>query len=350
MLRMPKELETVRVDSDELQRVADMLNAHGLKMGLDRKCGRYRADAGETAIIARQLEHIRQKTTDKVYAENKAMRLIPLATDIPDGAQSFIVIQYDMSGMAKLVSNFADDLPKATVIAQERAQVVHTIGNAYDYSINDIKASAFSGVTLSAKKADATRRIHENKVDDLAAFGDSDANLPGLLNNTNVPLVSPVFGNWDDPNTTPDQMLQDMNALMWTPWLTSKELFPADTMLISSAEYKRVATTMYASATGIPTGQTVLTTFIENYAKAMGVTPVVEPWHKCDLADAEGNGPRLMAYRADPVVVELVIPRRFTQEPPQARNLTWVVNCHSTIGGVQVNYPIGAAYMDGIND
>ncbi len=348
-MRMPKHLEDIHVDSYELQRVADMLNFRGLQMGRDGKGGRYRADAGETAIIARQLEYIRQKTTDKVYAENKAFRLIPLATDIPDGAQSFVVQQWDISGMAKIVSNFADDLPQVTALSAERSQVIQTVGESYSYSINDIKASAFSGVPLTAKKADAARRIHENKLDDIAALGDADANLPGLLNNPNVPLVLPLFGNWDSGTVEPDHMLQDMNALMWGPWLTSKELFPADTLLMSSAEYKRAATTMYVS-NNIPTGKTVLATFKENYKEAMGVEPTVEPWHKLDLADAEGNGPRLMAYRADPVVVELVAPRPFTQEPPQPRNLAWIVPCHSTIGGVQVNYPIGAAYMDGIND
>jgi hypothetical protein len=340
---MPKHLENIRVDSLELQRVANLMNDAGLQMGMRGDEGPYRADAGETAIIARQLEYIRQKTTDKVYAESKALRLIPLAKDIPDGARTFVVQQWDMAGYAKLISNYADDLPQVKVSAQERSQMVHDVGNAYSYSIGDLKASAFSGVPLTTKKADACRIIHDRTVDNLAALGDADANLPGFVNNANVPLVSPVNGGW--ATATADEILEDMFTLEWAPWLTSKELFPPDTMLMSSAEYKRVNTKMYV-ANGVPTGKTVLKTFLENST----FVKRVEPWEKLDLADAEGNGPRLMVYKNDPVVVEIVLPRKFTQEPPQARNLTWIINCHSSIGGVQVNYPLGVAYMDGVND
>lgn len=345
MLRMPAHLKDVKVSQAELRRVANLMNMAGRQMGRDGDEGPFRADAGETAIIARQLEYIRQKTTDVVYAENKALQFIPIATDIPDGARSFIVQQWDMAGQAKIVSNYADDLPRVELLAKERSQMVHTIGNSYDYTIDELKASAFSGVPLQAKKADAARRIHENTVDQILALGDSDADLPGFLNNPNVTIVTPDFGNWDDPNTTPDQRLKDLNKLLWTPRRVSKGIFIADTVLLGTNEFEDVSTTMYIGPDGSSTGKTVLQVFKDANP---GVT--VDVWHKLDMADEQGDGPRMVAYMRDPLVVEGVLPRRFTVEPAQARNLTWVNNCHSSIGGTQVNYPLGVAYMDGIND
>ena len=47
-------------------------------------------------------------------------------------------------------------------------------------------------------------------------------------------------------------------------------------------------------------------------------------------------------------VVELIIPQEFESFPPQARNLSFVVNCHARVGGVSWRYPLAAAYMDGL--
>ena len=96
-MRIPRHLKNVRVDSVECARVAAMMNVAGQVMSDGKP---YRSDAGETMIIARQLEYIRAKTTDVVYAESKALRLFPIASDIPDGAQSFITQQWDMAGSA----------------------------------------------------------------------------------------------------------------------------------------------------------------------------------------------------------------------------------------------------------
>jgi hypothetical protein len=338
-MRMPEHLENVHVDSDELERVAANMNAAGRKM---RDGKPFRADAGETALLARQIEYVRAKTTDKVYAASKALLFIPIATDVPSGAQTFVTVQWDMAGSAKIISNFADDLPKVTVLAAERANMVHYIGNAYDYSVREMRNAAFAGVPLSTKKADAARIIHERTIDDLAATGDSDANLPGFINNTNVPFVTPVNGDWDNPATTSAQILEDLYAMEWAIVITSKELFEPDTMLLAPSLYKIVATKSYSDQNA----DTVLTVFLRN-AKFI---KTVDQWHKLENADAESNGPRAVIYKKDPMVVEIVLPDPFTQEPAQWRNLVATINCTSTIGGVVVNYPLGIAYCDGLLD
>ena len=74
----------------------------------------------------------------------------------------------------------------------------------------------------------------------------------------------------------------------------------------------------------------------------------VDFWHKLDLADAAGTGPRMVTYQRDPEVLELVIPQEFEQFPPQARNLAFVVPCHARVGGVVVYYPLAIVYTDGL--
>jgi hypothetical protein len=335
---MPEHLKNIRVDSLELARVAGELNRLGVRM---RDGKPFRADAGETALFARQLEYIRTKTYDVVYAETKALKYLPVSTDVPDGADSYVMRQWDMAGYAKIISSFADDLPSVTLLAQERAAKIVTLGNSYHYSIEEMKAAAYAGVPLTQKKAQAARMIHERKVDDLASSGDTDAGLDGFINNANVTLVPPVNGDWDGAATS-DEILEDLYELEWSIVIASKELFAPDTLLMAPEAYKILATKPYS--TTIP--DSILTIFLRN-AKFIRT---VDQWHKLTDADAEGDGPRLIAYKKDPTVVEIVIPRPFTQEPPQVRNLSWVVNCHSRIGGVQIHYPLGIAYMDAVLD
>jgi hypothetical protein len=338
-MRFPAHLANIRVDSTELGRLAGLLNSAGIRTSDGRP---FRADAGETAFIGRQLEYMRKRTYDVVYAESKALKFLPMANDIPDGARTFNAQQWDMTGMAKIISNFADDLPRVSLLAAERPMPVKTVGNAYDYSIEDVKASQFSGVPLPAKKADAARIVHERTLDEIFAFGNAEAGLEGMLNNTNVPLVSITNGDWDNPATTSDQILSDLYEFEYAVFNTSKELFPPDTLLLATNCFKILATRHYSST--IP--ETILSVFKRNAS----FIKTIDQWSKLDLADAQGDGPRMMAYKKDPMVIEAVMPRPFTQEPPQARNLSFVTNCHSTVGGVIVNYPIGTAYADTMLD
>lgn len=336
-MRFPRHLQNVRVDAKELARTAAILNLAGQTM---RDGKPHRADAGETGVFARQVEYVRAKTTDVVYAESKALKFLPVATDVPEGAQVFLTQQWDMAGSAKIISSFADDLPKVSVLGKERAQIMQVVGNAYDYSIEEIAQASFAGVPLNAKKAAACRMIHERTIDDLASTGDDDANLPGFINNTNVPLVTPLNGGWN--TATSDDILEDLYELAWSIVTTSKELFTPDTMLFAPELYKLLSTKSYSSQ--VP--DKLMKIFLTN----CDFIKTVDQWHKLEDADAEANGPRIVCYKKDPVVVEFVFPRPFTQEPAQWRNLSAVVNCHSKIGGVQINYPLGIAYMDAVLD
>lgn len=333
-MRFPKHLQDIHVDADDLARFAELLNAAGVKQSNGR---RFTADAGETAMFARQLEYIRAKTYDKVYAENKALTFFPVSTDVPAGADTFTVQQWDWTGMAKIISNFADDLPTVSLIGRELPRKIHSAGIAYVYSIQEVRAAAFAGVPLNQKKVNAVRRAMENLVDLLASAGDADLDLEGATNNSNVPIVTPLHGDWDNAATTGQQIVEDLEELLWSVRTTSKDTFLADTILLATTLFKQASTRTYSAYDS----RSPLVIFKE---RNPGVS--VEQWLRLDTADAAGTGPRAMAYKKSDEVIEMVIPQPFEQLAPQQRNLAFVVPCHQRVGGVAVNYPIGMAYMD----
>jgi hypothetical protein len=301
-----------------------------------------RFDAGETANFAGALEAVKSKTYDVKYLNLKARDFIPVDGSIPSGADSFSWKSWDWAGMAKILANYADDLPKVDVLAQENTQGIKSLGDSYAYTVQDIRASAMSGMSLDSKRAAAARRAVENLIEQLAAVGNAAAGLPGFLNNTNVPLVTAALGDitggWD--TATASEILEDLHFIVNSVVITTKQTHVPDTLLLPISRYQRIATLTMGGGDN----RTVLRVFLENnpYIKN------VDQWHYLDTADAAGTGPRAIAYHRNPEVVELVIPQEFEQFPPQAKGLAFEVPCHARFGGVTFYYPLGAVYADGI--
>src|SRR3954470_19644785 len=97
-----------------------------------------RLDVGETAILARQLEYVKASTYDVKYPAFMARNFFPVATDTPAGAETISYYQWDQFGMAKVIANFADDLPMVDAFAKTFTSNVKSIGAAYKYSTQDL--------------------------------------------------------------------------------------------------------------------------------------------------------------------------------------------------------------------
>jgi hypothetical protein len=302
----------------------------------------FRADAGETAAMARQLEYVKAETYEVKYLNLQARELIPVDGSVPSGAQSFVWYSWDWVGMAKIIANYADDLPKVQILGKEHIQGIKSLGDSYDYSIQDIRAAAMAGVNLDANKAKACRRAMENKIEQLAAKGDSAAGLPGLLNNANVPVLTAteLVGDWANPATTSAQILADLHLIANYINTVTKGTHSATTLVLPTTRYNIVATRAYSDM--LP--DTILQVFL----RSNPFVREVRQWHFLDTADSAGTGPRVLAYEKSPEILQLVIPQEFEQFPPQAKNLAFDVPCHARIGGVVIRYPLAMVYADDV--
>lgn len=295
-----------------------------------------RCDAGETAFMARQLEQILSRTFDVKYPELKARKFIPLSNEVNSGAQSYTYRQWDEFGIAAIISNYADNLPMVDAFAKEFTAKVVSLGAAYHYSVQDIRSAAFAQVDLDSRRSMAARRAIETKIDQLAAIGDTSIGTKGFLNATNVPVVAVITGSWSDA-TTAQQILDDLNKLVNSVINLTKETIIPDTLILDTVSYQ-VANSKRTSDLD---SRSVLKSFLENNEHIKNI----DQWHRCSTASA-GGGRRIVCYKRDPEVLELVIPQEYEQFPPQAENLKFKIPCHARMGGVSVRYPMGIAYMD----
>lgn len=305
-------------------------------------------DSNESMFLNRQLDYIKQQTYDIKYAELKARKLFPVSSEADPGAENIFYRQYDQSGLAKIIANYADDLPNADVSGKEYSAAVKTLGAAYQYNLQEMRAAAFGNVPLEQRRANAARRAIAQKENKISFFGDTLSGLVGLFSAPNITSVSiPATGTgattqW--ANKTPDQILFDMNLVSNTVVSVSLGVENPDTMLLPLSQYNYVASTARSQYSD----KTILNYFLENnpYIKQ------VEWVNELKGAGVSGSGSapydRMYSYRRSPEVLTLEIPSDFEQLELQIKNLVFKVPCIERFGGLLVYYPLALAFGDGI--
>lgn len=299
-------------------------------------------DDAQTLFFARELEHRKAATYDVIRAPLKAFELIPVSTEAGPGAESIVYEQYDSTGVAKLIANYADDLPRSDVKGKEFFAPVKSIGNSYGYSLQEIRAAQLAGKPLEQRKANSAGRAQREKWNSIAFNGDTATGLPGWLSNANVPNAAVAAGASTDTEwstKTPAEILKDLNdAVNGVIDLTNGAERP-DTVVMPIAQYTLIATTN--AGTGSDT--TILEYFLRNSPTVTSVE-----WANELKGAFTGGADGFIVYERSPDKMTLEMPQMFEQLPVQERGLEFVVPCHSRIGGVIIYYPLSQSFKYGI--
>ena len=301
-------------------------------------------DADESIFFARQLEFVKSKSYDVKYAELKARSLIPVSSEAGPGADTIKYEQFDQVGMAKIISSYADDLPRADVKGKEFISPVRSIADSYGYSVQEIRSAKMAGKPLEQRRANAAKRAILQKENALAFLGDSSNGLIGFINHPSISSTTIAADGTGSATTfaskTPAQILRDLNKLANFIVENTKSVEIPDTLLLPVAQYNLIFSTPW-STTG--DGETIGQLFLKNSPYIKNVD-----WVNELKGVGAGSTDRMIAYKKDPDHLTLEIPQDFEQFEAQPRNLEYVIPCHERFGGVIIYYPLSVAYVDGI--
>ena len=301
-----------------------------------------RFDANESMFFARQLEAIKAQTYDVKRANLNALQLMPVSTDVPEGATTITYRQYDTVGMAKVIANYANDLPRADVTGKEFTSNIRSIGNAFGYNTQEIRSAIFAGVNLPSRKAMAATRAHQEKINALAFTGDADHGLPGLISNANVPEVTLAADGTGSSKTfaskTADKIVRDVNALVNKIISQSKGVHRATEVWMPVEQYALIATTQNSTAS-----DTTILQFLQQVHPGITFRQVVE----LDGAGASGAD-RMYAIENSRDNWAIEIPMMMKMYSPQQKGLEFEVPVESRFGGVIIEYPLSMCFSDGI--
>jgi len=300
-----------------------------------------RLDANESVFFSRQLESIKAQSYDVKRAKLNALEIFPVSTSTPEGATTITYRQFDSVGAAKIIANYANDLPRADVNGKEFTSPIRSIGISYGYNMQEIRSAQFAGMPLSEKKMRAAQRAHEELINRLAWAGDTEHGLPGFMTNANIPaFVVPAVGTGSSKlwNTkTADQIIADINGVINQVTTQSKGIHRANMVLLPLEQYSYIASTPRSATT-----DTTILQFVTANNPGVTFKPVIE-------LDAFGGGlDRIVAGEFSIDNMQLEIPMAFRQYTPQLNGMEFIVPAESRFGGCIIEYPLAFAIGDSI--
>jgi hypothetical protein len=136
-------------------------------------------------FLERQLEFIRPQIFEVAYADIKYSTILPVTSEAGQGAQTFTYRIMDSTGEFKLIADAADDLPRADISQVEKSINIRSFGGSFGYTVQELRAAQMANIALEQRRAQAVRRAYEEKVEDVALFGESSVGSGWFLQQLN---------------------------------------------------------------------------------------------------------------------------------------------------------------------
>lgn len=291
-------------------------------------------DAG--LFLDRQLEYIRPQVFEVEYADIKYPTILPVTAEAGPGAQTFTYRIMDATGDFKLISDAADDLPRADVSQTEKSINIRSFGGSFGYTVQELRAAQMANLSLEQRRASAVRRAYEEKVESVAMFGEGSVNLAGFFNNATVDVIS--ANKWFSTSAvTAQEMLEILNQGVSAIISGSNMKEQPDTILMPYEDYNIVSTTRNSDSSDV--------TVLEYFLRTNPFIRNVEPINQLAAANSSLSKNRMVVYKRDPQKVQLHIPQPLELFPPQQRGLEFIVPAHARVGGVALYYPKSVKYV-----
>jgi hypothetical protein len=287
-------------------------------------------------FLERQLEYIRPQVFETVYADIKYPTILPVTAEAGNAAQTFTYRVMDSTGDFRLLADAADDLPRADISQVEKSINIRSFGGSFGYTVQELRAAQMANIALEQRRAAAVRRAYEEKVEEIAMFGEASASLAGFFNNSTVDVLQ--ADKWfTDSGTTSEEMLELLNYGVTAIVNGSKMKETPDTILIAYEDFRVISTQRNSDSSDV--------TVLEYFLRTNPYITSIEPINQLDKDNSVLNTNRMVVYKRDPQKVQLHIPQPLELFPPQQRNLEFVVPAHARVGGVAIYFPKSVIYV-----
>jgi len=304
-------------------------------------------DAASVIAFQRDLESVESTLYMEVERELKYRELVPVSNADNPGALTVSYKMFTKVGMAKIISEYASDLPTADVYGELVSKQVHVIGVSMVWTRQEVDSASMAGVPLETLKAESAREAMHQKMNKLCMLGDAEYDITGLLNDPNVTEVAAAAGA-TSTNTawvsatgasvkTAAEIVNDVSVAYQTVIDQNEGNFEPDTMILPYKEYGRIKTLPMSQ----DNSQSVLSYLESNF----GLTII--PVSDLKLAFTDGTEGGFMLYTRTPRVLEQKIPLDIVTYPAQESELKFKVPVEARYAGVQIRYPIACVYFTG---
>lgn len=342
-----------KVNFDSKSSDTKVLAQSALMRSLDLNETRFDSVEDASVFFARELDHVKAKSYDKLYPELTSFSIFPHTSEADPGDETITYYSYDKTGMAQIINNYATDLPRADVKGEPETAHIKSVGASYGYSVQEMRASRKANKSLDHRKAESARYQVDVKLNQIAWAGDKknklvgvltkDNNIPAITNNTNAAGNST---KWIDK--TADEILADINGYMAFVSETTKNVERPNTLVLPTNVFIDISTRR------IDMTNTTVKDFVLDHAPYLKeIVPAAElnanSVETNPYASKNGDGQGVaFFFTKDPDKLAIEDPMPYYQYPVQERNLEMVVPCEARTAGVIIYYPLSALIIAGV--
>lgn len=302
------------------------------------------------AFAISQATRVNAKVYETKYPEIRYRGLVPVDTTGPEWVKSVTYMSLDGAGQAEWLNAAADDVPKAELLRAKTETTVSMAGIGYGWDLAELAQAQQLGINLGAAKGKVARRAAEEKVDQVAFFGDPEKGFTGVTNNPDVTKADAAATgtgsstNWS--KKTPGQILSDVNGAISGVFTGTMTTGLANTVLLPYTQMHDIGTLQLSENTETTVLQWLRTNNV--FTMETGQPLTIRGVRGLEKA-GQSKKSRMVAYRNSEDVLKLNMPMPFRFFPVwQTGPWRFDVPGAFRIGGVDFLLPKEAAYVDGI--
>ena len=289
--------------------------------------GQERLDDAGSLFLARELDALRARVYEMETPALNALNIFSVQSEAAGWQDTLTFGLISDFGMARIISDYSDNIPMVGVYGQWLTVAIYTIADAYAFSMKEIEKAQATGKGLTDRLATAARRGVDAKINDLVWNGDEDYNIVGIFDNPNINYQA-ASGDWDNITTGGKTAMDDLIKAIQGILTTTKGLHNANAIVLP-------VSVSAALTQQLPNTNVSYKTFLLQEHPGLTITYAQE------LEDIDGAGTKgalVFEKSADVAAVELSQP--FRQHPAQWNNLHAKVCCDARTAGLIVYKPI----------
>ena len=293
----------------------------------------------DNIFFARELEHIIPEQFRHTPARINARRVFPIDRSAAPTAKSITWRQFQGSGRAQIIADYAGDVNLVNVDGVEFTTGVRGIAVGAMWSIDEIRAARAHNRPLDRMQALEAREAMLREENRIAFLGDAAFNVQGLFSaGTGIPQNPAPTGGWTGA-TAADLIFADLNFGANTIPETTGDIEAPTTLLLPTSKYNLIVSRKH----GVDSDRTIASLFTLNNPYVSEIIPVRE----LETAGAGGT-PVAVFYERSPQKIRMQVPLDIEQFAPMQKNLSTLVLWHMKVGGLTIHKPASIHIMTGI--
>jgi hypothetical protein len=357
-------MKVVRYDNKQSE-VRDFDRVGASKFALDA------IDSNLSVFFQRQLEFIESELNFVDYGELKSFKHLPIESRGGDNLW-YTWRLFDKVGTWRIGGEDADDVPEVNIMGAELPVPIRWLTGGFKYNIKELQNGRQAAenhpdqpsLQIELQKGKACFEAFQQTVDKIAWFADSAskayAGLSGVFYNSYIGTVAAAAGVTNSNTHTtwfgstagvrvkdPLDILTDLNNLLTSIRVATLDRYAADTILMPIEHYQLLCNTPMSAQYPLIT---IMKRFREDHPEITMIDTLVNAKHVPAGGQIATATDVILAYKKDPDVCKLALPRQYTMLPIQERGYNYIIPCYATTAGVITKKPKAMAIMTGTSD